>query len=48
MHDLCRALIFVRNSAWTLRAVMNDLLCEEHIVATHEVQLHMRDVYDHT
>ena len=48
LHRLKRELIFLRKSIWPLREVVGNLHRGEPKLITKEVELFLRDVYDHT
>jgi len=48
IHSLKREIIFLRNSIWPLREVINSLIRSDSPLIDENIVLYLRDVYDHT
>lgn len=48
IHHLKRELLFLRRSIWPLREALSNLARNESDLITESINIHLRDVYDHT
>ena len=48
IHDLKKEMIYLRKSVWPLREIINSLIRGDFKLITEDINLYLKDVYDHT